>query len=154
MTPFHSRQWSFQNVFAAVTLGSSLVAVVVLFFIADAWGEAPWLAWPTLALLAATLVIPMSVEVGAHEVVVRLAGCTVRRIELTAVLSAQRRTYRPLHDFGGWGLRWGMNRRNARAYTTTGSTAVVLTLRDASEVYLGVDNEQGLLDTLSGRGIV
>ncbi|WP_284329058.1 hypothetical protein [Demequina litorisediminis] len=81
MTSFRSRQWSFQNVFAAVTLGSSLVAVVVLFFIADAWGEAPWLAWPTLALLAATLVIPTSVEVGAHEVVVRLAGCTVRRIE-------------------------------------------------------------------------
>ena len=151
MPTYRSVQWSFQNTLAATVLIVSLIAVVVLFFAADGWSEAPWLAGITVAVLLAPLFIPMVIEVGAQGIRVRLAGLSVRIIALEDVVAVDRRDYKPLREFGGWGLRWGITHRNARAYTTTGSSAVVLTLRDGQEIYLGVADEPGLMDALSLR---
>ncbi|WP_234986714.1 hypothetical protein [Demequina sp. NBRC 110055] len=151
MPTYRSVQWSYQNTLAATALIVSLIAVVVLFFVADGWSEAPWLAWITIAVLVAPLFIPMVIEVGTEGIRVRLAGLTVRTIALEDVVAVERRDYKPLREFGGWGLRWGITHRHARAYSTTGTSAVVLTLRDGQEVYLGVADEPGLMDTLRLR---
>lgn len=49
--------------------------------------------------------------------------------------------YRPIREFGGWGLR-GTRRR--RAWTARGDRAVVLHLVDGREVWLGSDSPQRL----------
>ncbi|WP_084102831.1 hypothetical protein [Demequina sp. NBRC 110051] len=151
MPTYRSVQWSFQNTLVATALIVSLIAVVVLFFAADGWNEAPWLAGVTIAVLVAPLFIPMVIEVGTEGIRVGLAGMTVRTIALEDVVAVERRDYKPLREFGGWGLRWGVTHRNARAYTTTGSSAVVLTLRDSREIYLGVADEPGLVETVRLR---
>lgn len=49
--------------------------------------------------------------------------------------------YRPLRDFGGWGIRGSKNRR---AWTASGNQAVVLHLHDGRQIYLGTDNPRRL----------
>ena len=151
MPTHRSTQWSFQNTLAAAALGTTLIAMIVLFAVGDVWTAAPWLAIVILIVLVAALLIPMTIEAGAEGVKVRLAGITVRRIPFEDIVSVGRRDYKPLKEFGGWGLRWGLTHRNARAYTTTGTSAVVVTLRDGSEVYLGVDDEDRLTEAIALR---
>jgi len=49
--------------------------------------------------------------------------------------------YRPIREFGGWGIR-GWGRR--KAWTARGDRAVVLTLVGARELYIGSDRPQRL----------
>ncbi len=49
------------------------------------------------------------------------------RISLSEVNSCQPTSYRPIRQFGGWGIRWGQwEGKKAWAYTTRGNKAVVL----------------------------
>ena len=50
-------------------------------------------------------------------------------------------TYRPIREFGGWGLR---GRRAKRAWTARGNRAVILHLSDGRDVYVGSDNPRRL----------
>ncbi|MYK67740.1 MAG: hypothetical protein F4022_14920, partial [Gemmatimonadetes bacterium] len=43
-------------------------------------------------------------------------------------------TYRPLRDFGGWGIRW---RGNRTAWTIRGHQAVAVKLHGGREIYVG-----------------
>ncbi|WP_084076671.1 hypothetical protein [Demequina sp. NBRC 110057] len=151
MQSYRSRQWSFQNTFAAIALGACLAVCVAVFTVGGAWTEAPWVAWPSLAILVAALFIPMVIETAPQGVAVRLAGLAVRTVPYEDIVAVERRRYRPMRDFGGWGLRWSLTRGNARAYTTTGDSAVALTLRDGAEVYLGVADEEALVAALEPR---
>lgn len=63
-------------------------------------------------------------------------------------------TYRPLMEFGGWGLR-GSPRR--RVWSARGNRALVLTLDDGREVYVGSDDpdrlEARLRNAMSAAGL-
>ena len=64
------------------------------------------------------------------------------------------RTYRPIREFGGWGIRFG---RGGRAYTVRGTTGLQLILRDGSRILVGTNRPSPLrvvLSGLTGRGIV
>ncbi|HKK94421.1 MAG TPA: hypothetical protein VJ925_13385, partial [Longimicrobiales bacterium] len=50
-------------------------------------------------------------------------------------------TYRPLKEFGGWGLRGG---KQKRAWTARGDRAVVLHTRDDRRIYIGSDEPSKL----------
>jgi hypothetical protein len=57
-----------------------------------------------------------------------------RRVPWTAIESAEATTYRPLREYGGWGIRW---RPGAIAYNVRGSRGVFLTRSDDRDVLLG-----------------
>jgi hypothetical protein len=50
-------------------------------------------------------------------------------------------TYRPLKEFGGWGLRGS---RKKRAWTARGNQAVVLSTHDGRRIYIGSDEPSKL----------
>lgn len=65
-------------------------------------------------------------------------------------------TYKPLREFGGWGLRGS---RQKRAWTARGDRAVVLHTRDERRIYIGSDNPEKLesrirsaMSMMPGRG--
>ncbi|MGD9891372.1 MAG: DUF6141 family protein [Dehalococcoidia bacterium] len=58
-----------------------------------------------------------------------------RRIPWEQVAGAQAIIYRPLAEFGGWGLRWGFGGR--RAYTVSGNRGVELTLTNGRRIVIG-----------------
>lgn len=64
-----------------------------------------------------------------------------RIVPYAEILDLESTEYRPLMEFGGWGVR-GVGRR--KAWTARGNRAVVLTLTGDRELYVGSDNPQRL----------
>lgn len=159
MTVFRSREFLFHNRVATVGVLLSLVVVVVTMVLSGAWEEVPGLGVGVGVLVLATLLIPLTITVddGGTSVAdsdaiihVSLAGVMRRSIPLSDVRGITRRDYRPLREFGGWGWRHAW-KRPAVAYAMRGTSAVVLKMRNGSEVYLGVDDEQALMAALTSR---
>ncbi len=68
----------------------------------------------------------------------RPVGTEVRYEHITALESVE---YRPLREFGGWGVRGSSHRR---AWTASGNLAVVLQLDDGRRIYVGSDHPRRL----------
>src|SRR4051794_8581210 len=66
-----------------------------------------------------------------------------RRIPLSDILSARATTYRPIADYGGWGIRWNFS-SSTTAYTAKGNRGVVLRLVRGKNVLLGSQTPEQL----------
>ena len=88
-----------------------------------------------LAVASLAIVARLEVSVTGASVDVRWVPLARRSIPFASIRQAEPVTYRPIRQFGGWGIRFG--RRGARAYSMSGDRAVRLTLHDGSEIYLG-----------------
>lgn len=85
------------------------------------------------------------VAVYADKVDIRLAPFAHRVIPRAEIAQARPIDYRPLRDFGGWGVR-GWGRRVA--YNVHGSRGVELTLTDGRVVVLGSQTPEALARTI------
>jgi hypothetical protein len=88
------------------------------------------LAVPVLLLLTR-----LTVAVFDDRIDVRYRPFIARVIELDSVVGAEAVTYRPIREYGGWGLK-GWSRRKV-AYNVRGDRGVLLTLADGRTVLLG-----------------
>jgi len=66
-----------------------------------------------------------------------------RRIPLDDVVALRSVRYRPMRDFGGWGVR-GMGKR--KAWTARGDRAVELDLTGGRQLLIGSDRPDRLLE--------
>lgn len=74
------------------------------------------------------------VEVHPGAITVRYRPFIKRVIPLSEIAHVEARVYRPLAEFGGWGVRgWGKR----VAYNVSGNTGVELTLVDGRRIMLG-----------------
>ncbi|MDX1492752.1 MAG: hypothetical protein R3253_01665 [Longimicrobiales bacterium] len=64
-----------------------------------------------------------------------------RTVPYGEILGMECREYRPIAEFGGWGVR-GMGKK--KAWTARGTRALVLTLTGDRELYVGSDHPQRL----------
>ena len=82
---------------------------------------------------------------------IRYVPLTSRRIPFGEIERFEARTYSPIREYGGWGLRgWGMDRR---AYNVSGNRGVELTLRDGGRVMIGSQRSEELAQAIA-RGLV
>src|SRR5690606_15615277 len=111
---YRSREFLFHNRFAAVGVAIGLVAFVVSFTMSGAWGEMPGLGSALVVMFVMLFAVPLTITVtdsgsGIADsdavIQVSLAGVLRRSIPLADVRRVQRRDYRPLRQFGGWGWR-------------------------------------------------
>jgi hypothetical protein len=73
-----------------------------------------------------------------------------RRFEWPRIQSAEARTYRPIREYGGWGIR---GRGRNRAYNVRGDRGVQLVLTDGSRVLIGSAKADQLAEAIrSARG--
>lgn len=76
----------------------------------------------------------MVVEIVPGAVIIRYHPFVNRRIPANEIVRVESRTYRPLGEFGGWGVRgWG----GRIAYNVRGNSGVELTLTDGRRVLIG-----------------
>lgn len=47
------------------------------------------------------------------------------------------RLYRPIKEFGGWGMRTAFNGKNGKAYNVSGNVGIQLELKNGSKTLLG-----------------
>ena len=102
------------------------------------------------ALLCLGLVIEvvlngLTVHLTSDQLTLHLGRVPVirKRIPLARIQSVEAIDYRPLREFGGWGVR-GFGKR--QAWTARGNRAVRLTLDDAREIYVGSDDPRPLAE--------
>ena len=97
-----------------------------------------------LALLLPVLlvVVRMTTEVRSDGVLIRYSPFTRRRIGFGDIRALEARTYRPLQEYGGWGVRWWFGGK--RAYSVSGNRGVELTLADGRKVMIGSTRPEDL----------
>jgi hypothetical protein len=109
----------------------------------EPWGRNPAPDWMMVLLwLAFGIGLPaffhyakLIVTVTDAAVEVRFRPFLTRTIPLSDIEKTEARTYAPLREYGGWGVRGSL--RGTRAYNVSGNQGVELTLRDGRKLMLG-----------------
>jgi len=89
----------------------------------------------TLAVVLAMAWLRLETTVSATGVLIRMPPLRHRRlVEFADIRSAKARDYRPIAEYGGWGLRRG---RSGYAYNVYGQRGVQLELKEGKPVLVG-----------------
>jgi hypothetical protein len=125
------------------------VAGVAIGLAAGAW-RGPEGILLVLLLLLPTLfhLLELGVLVHLDRVEIRFRPLLRRVIPLSSVAACQAIEYRPIREFGGWGVR---KRRGRRAYTVSGNHGAELTLHDGQRVLIGSQRADELAGVVSSR---
>jgi len=137
---YRERTWAPPWVLALLWTACLAAAVATA---GDLLGSEP--TYAGIAILGLTLVFPalvallfarLDVEVRADHVHIAFGPVQLfrKRIVVTHIESVRSLTYRPIRDFGGWGIR---PRGSRTAWTIRGNRAVKVTLRSGKQVYVG-----------------
>jgi hypothetical protein len=57
-----------------------------------------------------------------------------KKIDFDSIATVYARSYRPLGEFGGWGIRWGSG---GKAYNVSGNRGVQLLLKNGKKILIG-----------------
>jgi hypothetical protein len=93
-----------------------------------------WLAFG-FGLPLLFLYMKLTVTVTDDAVDIQFRPLVRRTIPLSSIAHVEARTYAPLREYGGWGIRGGL--RGKRAYNVNGDRGVELTLADGRKVMVG-----------------
>jgi hypothetical protein len=109
----------------------------------EPWGDDPAPDWMMVIVwLVVGIGLPffffgymrLIVTVSSDAVIVNFRPFTRRVLPLTDIVAFEARDYRPIREYGGWGIRGYGNRR---AYNVSGDRGVDLKLIDDREVMIG-----------------
>ncbi len=122
------------SVFASVEGGSPYRTAVAAAVLAAGWG--------LRTALGGLTVLVQDTRIVMHLGTVRLVR---KAVPLDDIESLESLRYRPLAEFGGWGVR-GAGRK--RAWTARGDRAVAIGLEEGRRLYLGSDRPERLEDAI------
>jgi hypothetical protein len=98
-----------------------------------------------VSLALREFLIPFRVRLYSEELVLEYGKRNRYRIRTRHILRAYERTYEPMREFGGWGIRSG---NGGRAFTFRGREGVQLELRSGKKVLIGSQQASGLAAAL------
>lgn len=141
----------------AIPVGFTWVALISQVFLGRPLGDRPapdgviWLMWGLIgvgipALLAA---VRLEVRVTDRELQVRYRPFYRRTFLRRELRSHRARTYRPLLEYGGWGLRW--TPWAGTAFNVRGNRGVQLVLGNGKRLLLGSQRADELDAALGGE---
>ncbi len=116
----------------------------------DPGGERPasdWAVWVMLVLFGVglpllILLAKLVVTVDRQHVRMRWIPLAWRTIRVADIKSAEARTYRPIREYGGWGIRWST--KNGVAWNAVGNRGVQLELRAGKRLLIGSQRPEEL----------
>lgn len=106
-----------------------------------------WVIAGLIALFGVFLVrlfswLHLVIEVHRDHVLVRFAPLRRKTILLDDITRFEPRTYRPILEYGGWGIRWSP--RHGKAYNVSGNRGVQLELHNGKHILLGSQRAEEL----------
>lgn len=153
---FQETQRFLKNPWALFALAAAALGCGAGLFTADALGN---LLHPAGLLgLVVGGGVSLLLIVGGLHTFVRPDGLYVRLVPLTRqhrfewaeIVSATACDYRPIRDYGGWGVRWS---REGKAYNVYGSRGVKIELVDGRQILIGSQHADALAMAIaSARG--
>jgi hypothetical protein len=160
---FHEKQ-KFSQVWWVMLLVYGLTALCWWGFIeqiilGNPWGDRPAPNWMIILIwLAFGIGMPLffnmlnlTFEVTTSQITIRYYPLTTREISFADITEIEKRTYKPIREFGGWGIR-GLSSSRTIAYNVKGKQGVELTLTDGRKVMLGSQQPEKLYQSL-GSGL-
>jgi hypothetical protein len=87
-------------------------------------------------------------EVRSDGLFVRFFPLSQRIIPYETITSCVSRTYSPIKEYGGWGIRWG---RSGRAYNVSGNQGVQLELSDKNPLLIGSQRPEELAGAINAK---
>lgn len=119
-------------------LAVTLVSNWILYFrLHESNLEFFYISVSTAMLLSGILVMTkLTTRIDADGIYFRLFPFQLRSryIHRHEIASAEVRNYKPIKEFGGWGLRWS---RDGKAYSVRGNEGIQLTLKDKKRILIG-----------------
>lgn len=101
----------------------------------------------SVALPLLVLKMRLHVRVSRNELCVRYAPFVNRRIPLKTITCCEAVDYRPLRDYGGWGIRFTLTGKD-RAYNVHGNRGVQLELSNGKRVLIGSQRPEELASAI------
>lgn len=130
-----------QNRVAMVSMFLIPVALVGAIFAVNAQGPDPGGVLPMVIGLLVMIIVAvvyfllnLTVSVDPDKLRIRFRPFTGEEIAYSEIESAEAVTYRPLRDYGGWGIRYG---RGGRALNVSGDKGVQLVMKGGERLLLG-----------------
>jgi hypothetical protein len=143
----------------AVVVSMVAIAAASYYIIFNLVGDAPTPAEAIFAI-AFTVVFPLVISaiffIARLETEVRSEGLFIRffpfhlkqrQIKTAGLSECFARSYAPLREYGGWGIRWG---RNGRAYSMSGKRGVQLVYDREERVLIGSKRAEELEAAIKG----
>src|SRR6185436_17013590 len=87
---------------------------------------------------ALVLCMRLIVDVTREGITVRFTPFMKRNIAYSEIKHIEARTYRPIAEYGGWGIRMGL--RGGMAYNASGNRGVQLQLLNDKHLLIGSQN--------------
>ena len=133
-------------------IGMFVYGLYVQLYLGQPWGDRPMTDSGLIitAILSSLLmggtvwlfyVLKLITRVDAGGVYVRFFPLTRKRIPFENITSCQARTYRPIREYGGWGIRFS---RKGMAYNVHGDTGVQLTFKQGKPLLIGSQRPEQL----------
>jgi len=85
------------------------------------------------------------VEVREAYLYIHYAPFLTREIPWEAIRGWEARTYKPIREFGGWGIRWWFGKT---AYSVSGNQGVELELNDGKRLMIGSQKAEALAEAI------
>ena len=102
-----------------------------------------------LAFLLLFYIMALIIEVRSDGVFVRFRPFFSKTIPFSDIKQAQMRVYRPIREYGGWGIRY--SNKYGRAYNIRGDHGVQLELSGAEKLLLGSQRAEELARLIAAR---
>jgi hypothetical protein len=144
--------WVLLLVTALGTIGLFGYGIIVQVIQGTPWGDRPMsdagliitgvgTSVLTVGMVALLLAARLITEVRSDGLHIRFFPMRWKVIPYQSIASYQARTYHPIRDYGGWGIRWG---REGKAYIVGGDEGLQLLLNDQRKVLIGSQRTQEL----------
>jgi uncharacterized membrane protein len=91
------------------------------------------------------LKLKLLVEVREDGVYIRFAPLASHTVLFGDIVSCEARTYRPMREYGGWGVKYG---RAGKAYNVSGNRAVQLKLSSGKGLLIGSQRPEELAQAI------
>jgi hypothetical protein len=105
-----------------------------------------WIMWLfTLSILALIAIVRLDTQINNSGIHVRLRPFTSAYFSWDQIEQAYLRKYKPLREFGGYGLRFS---RSGKAYNIKGDEGLQLVLKNGKQVLIGTQKWDELEKTL------
>lgn len=136
-------------------LGALTWGVIQQVILGDPWGDNPapdWvllLTWGLMVLLNWMMAVArLEVRISTERIRFRFYPFHRRRREIfwEEVEAAAPRTYSPIREYGGWGLRWG---RNGKAFNVAGRHGLQLELTEGRRLLIGTQKPEELEEAMA-----
>jgi len=143
------RQWWLWLLLLIFPVGS-LWAIFQQIILGSPFGNNPGSDWVLLALVLISIVFTLFMYVLGLDTEVAVEGLRIRFwpfhlnwivFPFSSIQKVEAITYRPLMDYGGWGIRYGSK---GKAYNVSGNKGVFLTLSEGGNLLIGSQNHEEL----------